>query len=296
MTGSDAARVVVCAGGLGTRTASWSRYIPKEFYPVGGRPGIVHLLEEIAQLAPAEVVIVCHPYYRMFTAWARTTLSQQAHDRYARLARLRPEGYPAAGLTVSFITQRGPYADLTSVLNGVDHLAAQGDMYVAFADNLYPQDDPLLALRRAPQGMPAVLARPYQPQLAASRGVIAATPHHGQFLVRELTEKPDPATAEELERRYGARNLLLLEGRARLTPGFIAFARGHQAPPGSEPKLALTLAAYARTRPISVITTTSQVIDLGTNPARGAEPLGRLDGRCYCGVLKRAACLSRLRT
>jgi hypothetical protein len=156
VTGSDATRVVVCAGGLGTRTASWSRYIPKEFYPVGGRPGIVHLLEEIAQLAPAEVVIVCHPYYRMFTAWARTALGQQAHDRYARQARLRPEGYPAAGLTVSFITQRGPYADLTSVLNGADHLAVQGDMYIAFADNLYPQDDPahprLHRLRPRPPG------------------------------------------------------------------------------------------------------------------------------------------------
>ena len=39
-----------------------ARYIPKEFYPVDGRPGIVHLLEEIAALGPAEVVIVCHPY------------------------------------------------------------------------------------------------------------------------------------------------------------------------------------------------------------------------------------------
>lgn len=108
MTGSDAARVVVCAGGLGTRTASWSRYIPKEFYPVGGRPGIVHLLEEIAQLAPAEVVIVCHPYYRMFTAWARTALSQQAHDRYARQARLRPRVTQPLGSRSASLPSAGP--------------------------------------------------------------------------------------------------------------------------------------------------------------------------------------------
>jgi UTP-glucose-1-phosphate uridylyltransferase len=47
MTQAKVIRVVVCAGGLGTRIAGWARYVPKEFYPVEGRPGIVHLLEEI---------------------------------------------------------------------------------------------------------------------------------------------------------------------------------------------------------------------------------------------------------
>lgn len=59
---------------------------------------------------------------------------------------------------------------------------------------------------------------------------------------------------------------MLLEGRARLTPGFIRFARGYQAPAGTEPKLALAIAAYARTHPVAVTTTSSQVIDLGTCP------------------------------
>lgn len=53
MTGSDITSVVVTAGGLGTRAASWAQYIPKEFYPVAGRPGIAHLL--IA--APATIPI-----------------------------------------------------------------------------------------------------------------------------------------------------------------------------------------------------------------------------------------------
>lgn len=84
-----------CAGGLGTRIASWARFIPKEFYPVGGRPAIVHLLEEIAQAGPADVVIVCHPYYRVVTQWASIALSQPGHDHYTRAARLSPSS-PAA--------------------------------------------------------------------------------------------------------------------------------------------------------------------------------------------------------
>ncbi len=125
MTRDHALQVVVCAGGLGTRIAGWARYIPKEFYPVDGRPAIVHLLEEITQAGPAEIVIVCHPYYHAFTQWASTALSQPGHDRYTRAAQLSALSppSPATAQPTAFITQRGPYADLTSVLNGADHAA-----------------------------------------------------------------------------------------------------------------------------------------------------------------------------
>jgi hypothetical protein len=53
MPANNPALVVVAAGGLGTRVHPWARFIPKEFYPVVGRPGITLLLEEIAGLGPA---------------------------------------------------------------------------------------------------------------------------------------------------------------------------------------------------------------------------------------------------
>jgi UTP-glucose-1-phosphate uridylyltransferase len=274
MTGRPVARVVVAAGGLGTRVSPWSRYLPKEFYPVDGRPGIAHLLDEIAALGPAEVVIIYHPHYETFAAWARTALSREGQDRYHQAARICDGSWPA-GLTVSLVPQHGPYADITSVHNGADHLAADSDLYVAFADNLYSGDNPLLALRAAPPGHLAVLARSYQPELAASRGVIAVIrTADGQLLMHDLAEKPGPRAARALERQYGTGNLLVLEGRARLTPGFIRFARRYQAPAGTEPKLALAIAAYARTHPVIITTTTSQVIDLGTSPP-GNETPGR---------------------
>jgi UTP-glucose-1-phosphate uridylyltransferase len=263
MTATAIPRVVVCAGGLGTRVASWTRYLPKEFYPVEGRPGLVHLLEEIAVLGPAEVTVVCHPYYERFTAWARTAFSQDGHDRYIRAAQQPGPPAPAAALTLSFITQCGPYADITSVLNGASHFASGEDLYVAFADNLYPASNPLLALRSVAPGCTAVLARPYQRTLAAGRGVIITRCDSGRLLMTGMAEKPAPDAARELEHRYGPANLRLLEGRARLTADFVRFARAYQPPDGTEPKLALALAAYARMHPVAIITTTSQVIDLG---------------------------------
>ena len=63
MPDSSLALVVVAAGGLGTRVHDWARFHPREFYPVGGRPGITRLLEEIADLGPVRPAIIYHPYY-----------------------------------------------------------------------------------------------------------------------------------------------------------------------------------------------------------------------------------------
>jgi hypothetical protein len=58
--------------------------------------------------------------------------------------------------------------------------------------------------------------------------------------------------------------LLLLGGRARVTTDFIRFARTFPNTPGVEPKLALTIGAYASTHPVVAIETTCEAIDLGT--------------------------------
>ncbi len=185
----------------------------------------MYLLEEIAALGPARVVIVYHPYYEGFAAWARQVLSEHGQARYERAAHSDFGAVLQPCLAVSFVPQQGPYADLTSVINGADHLACPAELYVAFAYNLYGKPGPLLALRDAAPGQVAVLARSYRPELAASRGVIATTGKPGQRLMIGLAEKPGPARARAMERRYGHGNLFLLDGRARLTAAFVQFAR-----------------------------------------------------------------------
>ena len=83
-----------------------------------------------------------------------------------------------------------------------------------------------------------------------------------------LAEKPGPAKAIALEEAHGPANLLMLEGRARLTGAFIEFARARQgAGPGREPKLALAVSAYAREHPVYAVPREGEVIDLGVQQA-----------------------------
>ncbi|MFD0692436.1 transcriptional regulator [Actinomadura fibrosa] len=163
-------------------------------------------------------------------------------------------------MRVDLIRQRGPYADLTSVLNGARHLqpTRQG-LYVAFSDNLYPGGAALAALGgRASRT--AVLARPYRRELATSRGVIVADAGR----MTPLMEEPGPDLARDFDQRHGPANLLMLEERARLSSDFLTFASRHYRPPaGSELKLSLCLAQYAHGAPVDTLVYDGRVIDLG---------------------------------
>ena len=217
------------------------------------------------------MVVVYHPYYEQFAAWARQVLDECGHARYAHAAGRDMTAAIPPGLAVTFIAQHGPYADVTSVLNGADHFAAQHDLYVAFADNLYPGPSPLPLLRETAPAHVAVLASPYHPRLAAHRGILITSPCPGHLQARTvsaLVEKPGPAQAVQLEQQHGPANLLMLEGRARLTPAFIEFARSRSArTPGTEPKLAHAINAYAHDHPVLAVPTSSAIIDLGTPAA-----------------------------
>ncbi|MEV7229981.1 sugar phosphate nucleotidyltransferase [Polymorphospora sp. NPDC051019] len=259
-------QVVVCAGGLGTRVATWARHLPKEFTPVAGRPSILHLLDELTALSPAQVTVVYHPFYEPFIAWAKTTLGRGGLAAYQRAARLPRTDLPLSEqLDLTFIPQRGRYADVTSVLNGTDHLRAAGDVFVAFADNLYPHDNPSRALAAVPAGQTAVLVRRYHPAEAGHRGVAVSHRDGAELVLTDLIEKPSPERARELEGEHGASSLWLLEGRARLTRAFIDQLRHAPMDSRTEPKLSLAIRRYATGEPVRLVVTHSAVTDLG-NP------------------------------
>ena len=266
------AQVIVAAGGLGTRVHGWAQFIPKEFYPVGGRPGITRLLDEISALGPARVAIIYHPYYEQFAAWGREVLGPDGHARYSRVAGVDVAAAVPAGTTVSLIPQHGPYGDLTSVFNGADRLAAGNEVYIAFADNLYSGPAPLPLLGTAPSADVSVLASRYQPELAGSRGILITRPGEPPQ-VQGLVEKPDPAQAAELEDAFGRGNLMMLEGRAKVTAKFLDFARTrYHSGSGNEPKLALAIDAYAREHRVVAVPAPGQVIDLGASVGKPGRP------------------------
>jgi hypothetical protein len=131
---------------------------------------------------------------------SRATLGHEGQAAYQRAASLSGIGLPLHDqLDLRFIPQQGRYADVTSVLNGADHLRAVEGLFVAFADSLYPHDNPSLTLAAVPPGHTGVLVRPYHLAEARYHGVVVSRRLDGEFIVAELVEKPSRNHAQELE-------------------------------------------------------------------------------------------------
>jgi hypothetical protein len=94
----------------------------------------------------------------------------------------------------------------------------------------------------------AVLGSRYRRALAGSRSILITRPGPAgaSRRVPALAEKPGPAEGIGLEEAHGPGNLLILEGRTRLTAGFLEFARGRRTPGPGASKLALAIGDYAR--------------------------------------------------
>lgn len=256
--------VVIAAGGLGTRVRGWSPILPKEFRPVGGRPGLLHVLEEAAAAGAERAVMVHHPYYTPLFGWIHQVLAPGALARYQELAdqpvSARP---PAENLWLDFIAQRGRYADITSALNGAQHLRS-GNVLLAFCDNVDPTHTALrtLVTAAAPR-TPAILADPFDIRAATSHGVIICTGSGPVRTMAALVEKPDPAHAAQLAADHGPDNLRLLLGRVCLTPELLRYLSAAARRTATEPRLSLALAAYARHHRIDIITNNNPITDLG---------------------------------
>jgi UDPglucose 6-dehydrogenase len=272
--------VVVAAGGLGTRVSNWSAFLPKELRPVDGRPAIVHALEEAAAAGAGRAVVVHHPYYTPLMTWLSHVIAPTTLGEYQRLTEQDPR-LDLAALDVAFIPQTGRYADVTSALNGASHLGT-GHIAVLFADNVDPSHAALdLLTAAAVPGHPAVLARPFDLGLAPTHGVIVCPEGDRQPTMEHLVEKPTPEAAAELADRFGPDRLRLLLGRLLLTPDVLTYLEHSSGGPG-EPKLSLALAAYARTAPVHVITTTANIVDVGIEPGTGVT-VARATGRATPG-------------
>ncbi|MFF5655136.1 glycosyltransferase family protein [[Kitasatospora] papulosa] len=244
--------------------AGWSPFLPKELRPVQGRPGLLHVLEEAAMLGADRAVVVHHPYYAPLIEWTRQVLAPGAQARYRQLAHQPAGHHPLTDrMQVDFIAQHGRYADITSALNGAEHLNT-GDICLAFADNVDPSHTALSELMAtAPRGVPAVLAGPFTLQGASSHGVIICAGTGPDRTMAALVEKPDPVHAAQLVDEHGPDSLRLLQGRARLTPELVRYLTASERDTASEPKLALALANYARHHSVGVVTNTKTMIDLG---------------------------------
>jgi len=165
---------VIPAGGLGTRLLPLTRALPKELLPLGRKPVIEHVVEEVAAAGIGHAVLV--------TARGKTALIDHL------------DGLEALGVQVFAVRQPEPVG-LGDAVARAEGMTGQGAFAVALGDCLVG-GGALRALidaveERGLDGAIAVERVP--PERTSSYGIVSAA---GDELITRIVEKPEPWETE----------------------------------------------------------------------------------------------------
>jgi UTP-glucose-1-phosphate uridylyltransferase len=260
--------VVVAAGGLGTRVHTWSRFIPKEFYPINHRPAILYLFDEIAALGATNIYFVYHPYYEPFIAWVRHLLAEGGRSKYdavlGGLGKSIPSSASLEGMNIQFIPESGPYCDVSSLFSCME-LLRSSSFYLAFSDMLYLQGHSMTGLLNIQGEAPIIMTTPFDIKKIARQGLIVARKVEEDHEVVDIVEKPEREVALQLVRQWGEENLFMLEGRFKLTKDFLDSISFESCVAGAEPKLSYALRNYARSNAVKLMLSDDVLTDVGVS-------------------------------
>jgi len=217
-------KAVVVAAGYGSRFFPVTRCVPKEMLPLGTRPVIDRIIEELAEAGVTDVLILSSRRKKSLEDWfdRDPELEEAFADRPARREQLNPPN-----IRVQFVRQQE--------MRGTGHalllaraFAGTDPVIVAYPDDLFGQPNVSRALMDAyaRTGRSILSARDLTGQDVSRYGVLdVADAAASDLVVRDIVEKPatgaEPSHLVSLGRYLFAPDLfpLLEEGLADHTDG-----------------------------------------------------------------------------
>ncbi|MCC6730934.1 MAG: NTP transferase domain-containing protein [Chthonomonadales bacterium] len=181
VAGTRVRRAVVPAAGLGTRLRPITSAIPKEMLPVGRKPVLEHVVDELRAARITEVVFVISPGKEVVRAYFGDGCNRGVRCAYV----VQPE-----------------MLGLGDALLRAEPLVADEPFAVAFGDCIVQAQTPPLARLLAAQAEnawdAAVLVERVPRESTSRYGVVSPTPGAdaaAAFAIRDVVEKPRPEEA-----------------------------------------------------------------------------------------------------
>jgi len=195
-------KAVVLVAGLGTRLLPATKSQPKEMLPIGRKPGVQYVVEELAAAGIEQVLFI--------TGRAKRSIEDHFDQDDALISKLAQMGRLEAAQQVSvealgvrfFYTRQGvPLGTADAVLQGREFVG-DSTFVVALGDSLIKSARPSALLLRmmashAAHGASATIAVETVPQHRLARyGVVRPLDEASDdFAVADVVEKPEPEDA-----------------------------------------------------------------------------------------------------
>jgi len=178
---------VILAAGYGTRFLPVTRVVPKELLPLGTRPALAHVVDELARAGIEEILVITTRRKRTIEDWFDRDPELEAACGADRL------GYPK--IRATFIRQ-GEMRGTGHALLLARTFAGADPILVAYPDDLFDGDcASLLADTWRQTGCSVLACGDLAGQDVSRYGVVDAVPDAGGVLrVRGIVEKPPAGT------------------------------------------------------------------------------------------------------
>jgi len=232
---STVTTAVVPVAGLGTRLLPATKAMPKEMLPVGGKPVLQHVVEELAEAGIERVVFVTgrgkgaiEDHFDADPALRAELVRRGREDLLQRLS------FERAGASFAYVRQPSPRGLGDAVLCA-EGLAGEGPFAVALGDAILGTRDRPPVIQRLAEALEqhgavaAVAVRDVPREQTSRYGIVVTDGSSEVARVTQIVEKPDPAVAP---------STLAVTARYVLTPAIFDALR--TTPPGFSGELELT--------------------------------------------------------
>ena len=183
---------VIAAAGSATRMWPASRVVPKELFPLGKVPAIVHLIWEFMEVGVRRIVIVVSQENgALVKALLDPSVSpppkmvnDPAVQRFLEMFKQ---------VEFVFIPQTGNYGNGTPLILAADIVGAEPCLYAFGDDIVFGENISRVLIDTFHRtGAPALAAQPVEPSRKSSFGVLECREQDGIQYVSRLIEKPAP--------------------------------------------------------------------------------------------------------
>lgn len=220
---SEIKKAIIPVAGLGSRFLPLSLIMSKEFLPLGLKPVIQHIVEEVKNSGIKEIIFVINAkqktiqsYFKKFPDWEKMLVKKK---KDALLKELKEFEEVSEGLSFSFVTQKQPLGDGHALLQA-GKLLNNEPVAVSFCDDVVDSVDPALAqlmdiFRTCNAPVIALKSLPAG-KIPAYGNVVVEKISSNLYKIKKIIEKPEP---EEIQSN------LVIVGKYILTPQVFSYLK-----------------------------------------------------------------------
>jgi len=197
-------KAIILVAGLATRFLPYSRVVPKEFFPLGDRPLIEHLVEEVYLSGLKEIIFVLNPARRHVIEYFQEdkTLERKLREKkfkkaiadYQRLKKFLKR------LSFSYVFQEIPLGDGDAILKTENLINREEGVAVLFCDDIVyapkrPALKQLVSVFQKKKRPIMALAKVKREKLSSYGVIKGRKVERRLYRVDKFVEKPRPEEA-----------------------------------------------------------------------------------------------------